>query len=204
MISLNTIATNLGTTTCKAMALFHAFTGSDSTSSFKFKGKRSCCTLMQKVPSLMEEFATIVDDPFEITPRLKEVATNFVCRLYTKESNEDNDVDLVRMRLFSQKTRDVERIPPTSDALDQHLKRSVFQASIWTTAHMSMMPENSPTNHGWKEENDKLLPIWTTLPLAKDVFHLDVKCSCPGSCSRCKCMKAKLKCTRQCKCTCEK
>ena len=204
MISLNTIATNLGTTTCKSMALFHAFTGSDSTSSFKFKGKRSCCTLMQKVPSLMEEFATIVDDPFEITPRLKEVATNFVCRLYTKESNEDNDVDLVRMRLFSQKTRDVERIPPTSDALDQHLKRSVFQASIWTTAHMSMMPENSPTNHGWKEENDKLLPIWTTLPLAKDVFHLDVKCSCPGSCSRCKCMKAKLKCTRQCKCTCEK
>ena len=39
MISLNTITTNLVTATCKAMALFHAFTGSDSTSSFKFKGK---------------------------------------------------------------------------------------------------------------------------------------------------------------------
>ena len=92
MISLNTIATNLGTTTCKAMALFHAFTGSDSISSFKFKGKQSCCTLMHKVPSLMEQFATIVDTPFQTLPRLKEVATIFVCRLYSNESNEDNDV----------------------------------------------------------------------------------------------------------------
>ena len=34
---VNTITTNLGMITCKAMALFHAFTGSDSTMSFKFK-----------------------------------------------------------------------------------------------------------------------------------------------------------------------
>eukprot|EP00745_Piridium_sociabile_P034704 TRINITY_DN5991_c0_g1_i13.p1 TRINITY_DN5991_c0_g1~~TRINITY_DN5991_c0_g1_i13.p1 ORF type:complete len:843 (-),score=177.10 TRINITY_DN5991_c0_g1_i13:511-3039(-) len=204
MISLNTIATNLGTTTCKAMALFHAFTGSDSTSSFKFKGKRYCCKFMHEVPSLMEEFATIVDTPFQISPRLKEVATNFVCRLYSNESNEDNDVDMVRMRVFSQKTRDVERIPPTSDALDQHLKRSVFQASIWTTAQRSMMPVNNPTNHGWKEEDGKLLPIWNLLPLAKDVFNLDVKCNCTSTCSRCKCTRAKLKCTRLCKCKCDK
>jgi len=204
MISLNTIATNLGTTTCKAMALFHAFTGSDSTSSFKFKGKRYCCKLMHEVPSLMAEFAAIVDTPFQISPRLKEVARNFVCRLYLNELNEDNDVDLLRMRVFSQKTRDVERIPPTSDALDQHLKRSVFQASIWTTAHTPMMPVNNPTNYGWKEEEGKLLPTWTTLPLAKDVFKLDVKCTCTSACSKCKCTRAKLKCTRLCKCKCEK
>ncbi|KAK2153214.1 hypothetical protein LSH36_304g04015 [Paralvinella palmiformis] len=39
IISLNTIATNLGTMTCKSMALFYAFTESDSKSSFKFKDK---------------------------------------------------------------------------------------------------------------------------------------------------------------------
>jgi len=126
MISLNSIASNLGTTTCKGMALFHAFTGSDSTSSFKFKGKRYCCKLINEVPSLMEEFATVVDAPFQTSPRLKEVAAKFVCRLYSNDSNDNNDVDLVRMKVFSQKTRDVERIPPTSDALYQHLKRSVF------------------------------------------------------------------------------
>ena len=78
MISLNNIAANLGETTCKVMALFHAFTGSDSTSSFKFKGKRYCCKLMNKVPFLMEEFATVVDNPFQTSPRLKELASTFV------------------------------------------------------------------------------------------------------------------------------
>ena len=125
MISLNSLTTKLDTETCKAMALFHVFTGSDSTSSFKFRGKRSCCKLMHEVPQMTEEFATIVDTPFQTSPRLKEV--NFVCRLYSSESNEENGVDLLRMRLFSQKMRDVERIPPTMDALDLRLKRSVFQ-----------------------------------------------------------------------------
>ena len=108
----------MGMTTFKAMAVFHAFTGSDSTSSFKFK-ERSCCRPMDKVPSLMDEFATLVDTPYQTSPRLKEVATNFGCRLYT----ESDDVDHVRMRLFSQKTRDVDS--PTSGALEQHLKRSI-------------------------------------------------------------------------------
>src|SRR5688572_29135838 len=214
MISMNTIASNLGTTTCKAITLLHgftgsdmatSFTGSDMVTSFKFKAKRYCCKLMREVPFLMEEFATVVDTPFQTSPRLKEVAARFVCRLYSNDSKDDIDVDLVRMKVFSQKTRDVERIPRTTDALDQHLKRSVFQASIWTTAHRSMMPLKNPTNHGWKEEEGKqLLPIWTSLPLARDVFQLDVKCTCTSTCSLCKCMKAKLKCTCLCKCTCAK
>ena len=73
--------------------------------------KRYCCKLMHEVPSLMEEFATVVDTPFQTSPRLKEVAAKFVCRLYSNDSNDDIDVDLVRMKVFSQKTRDVERIP---------------------------------------------------------------------------------------------
>src|SRR6267154_4886082 len=60
---------------------------------------------------------------------------------------------------------------------------------------------NNPINHGWKEEDGKLIPSWTSLPLARDVFSLDVKCTCKITCSLCKCVKAKLKCTRLCKCT---
>ena len=119
------------------------------------------------------------------------------CKLYSNEPiTDDPNVDLVRMRVFCQRTRDVERSPPTSDALDQHIKRSVYQASIWTTAHQPMMPVENPRNHGWMEKNGNLIPIWTTLPLAKDVFKLDVKCSCTKPCSSCKCKKANLTCTR--------
>ena len=152
----------------------------------------------------MEEFANVVDTPFQTLPRMEGVASSFVCRLYSNDSDYGNDVDLVRLKVFSQKTRDVDRIPPTSDALNLHLKRSVFKASIWTTAHMSRMPVGNPTDHVWKEEDGKLLSIWTSLPLARDVFHLDVKCSCNGTCSMCKCTSVKLKCTRLCKCTCKK
>ena len=74
---------------------------------------------MQEMPSLMEEFAIIVETPFQLLPRLIEVSTHFGCRLYSNESNKDNDVDLVRLRVFVQKTRDVERIFPTSVSTSQ-------------------------------------------------------------------------------------
>ena len=95
--------------------LFQEFTGSDSTFSFKFKDRRAAVGV--RVSFLIEKCATIVNTQLPSSPRLKEVASNFVCRLYSNSSNKDNDFDLVRLRLFSQKTRDVERIPPTSGAL---------------------------------------------------------------------------------------
>ena len=79
---------------------------------------------MYEVTPLMKEIANTVDTLIQILPRLKEVATNFVCRLHPIESNEDTNVDLVQMRMFSQKTRDVERV--MINALNQYLKRSVF------------------------------------------------------------------------------
>ena len=134
---------------------------------------------MYEVTPLMKEIANTVDTLIQILPRLKEVATNFVCRLHPIESNEDTNVDLVQMRMFSQKTRDVERV--MINALNQYLKRSIFQARNWTTAQMFMMPINNHTNHGWKKEDGKLLPIWASMPLAKDTFQLDVKCTCTSA-----------------------
>ena len=61
--------------------------------------------------------------------------------LYSNEP--DNDVDRVLVNVFYQKTRDVERISP-SDALSLDFKRSVFQASIWKTAHMSFDASQQP------------------------------------------------------------
>ena len=176
IISLNILASTLGETTCKAMALFHAFTGSESTSSFKFKGKRYCFKTKSKVQNLMEAFATATSTPSHTSPELKKVSMEFVYKLYSNEFNntgDANNVDLMRMKMFCQKTRDVERIPPTSYALELHL-RSVFQASIWVTAHNPIIPIQDPCNHRWIEKGNKLIPVWTTLPLAKDVFNLQV------------------------------
>src|SRR6218665_337356 len=68
---------------------------------------------MHEVPSLLEEYAIAVDTPFQTSPRLKTVAAQFVCRpiLYYNDSKPNNDFDLMRLKVFSQKTQDVERIP---------------------------------------------------------------------------------------------
>ena len=180
VISLYTITTNLGTATCKAVVLFYVFTGSDSTS-FMFKASDPAahwCTV---------QFATIVDTPFQASTRLKELAASLSVGCTKTNLTKPMMFDLVRMRLFSQTTRDLERI---------HQLR-IHLINISKGVSSKRVSGQEPTCLC-------LLPIWTTLPLAKDVFHLYVKCTCPITCSQFKCMKTKLKCTHQCKCTCEK
>ena len=208
MINLNDLAETLGSIKCKALALFHAFTGSDSTSSFKFKGKRFCYKTLEKLPSVLDKFSTVTSSQFQTSPSICEAAQDFVCTLYdsdglsTTGQSSNNNVDLVRMDSFCRRTKDVERISPTSDSLVLHLKRSVYQSSIWASAFLEIIPEEDPEQYGWQVEDGKLVPIWMTLPLAKDVFHLEIKCSCTKQCANCKCIKNKLKCTRMCKCKC--
>src|SRR6218665_3095598 len=78
---------------------------------FKFKAKWYCCKLIHEVPSLTEEFEIVVNTPFQTLQRLKNVAAQVVFRLYHYDTSGDNDVDLVRLKVFSQKTRDVKRFP---------------------------------------------------------------------------------------------
>ena len=101
------------------------------------------------------------------SPGLCEAIANFLCLLYSGkdyrrtsiifdsgEPNEHN-IDLHRMDIFSHKKRDGVRISPTSDAVYQHLKRSVFQENIWATANESLMPHQNRNDNGWKEDNGR-------------------------------------------------
>lgn len=157
----------------------------------------------------MEEFSTAASTTFHISSKLRDEAMQFVCSLYPNKSIAVVSVtvfcntDLIGMQLFCHKTRDVEQIPPTSDAFDQHLKRSMQQAGIWSTAHETLAPVENPPNHGWMEKVGKLVPVHCC-PLSKDVFDINVKCTCTKKCSSCKCMKAELKCTSLCQCKCDK
>ena len=116
IINLNTFAAYLGDETCKSLALFHALTGSDSTSTFKFKEKRSCWNIRTKCTlfPFIQEFAKITDAPYCVSSSLREA--NYVCKLYRGEDNQYN-VDHLRMDIFRHKMRDVDRLPPTSDPL---------------------------------------------------------------------------------------
>jgi hypothetical protein len=136
--------------------MFHAFTGCDSTSSFKFKGKRYCCKVMKVMPHLMQHFASVAETPFQTSRSLMETINEFVCKLYSSSDVPENDVNKLRMRIFF--TKDMRcRTNSTHymDALEQHTTRSVFQATVWTSAHNDRMNAPNPGkiwmgSGGWK------------------------------------------------------
>lgn len=90
MISINHLTATLGDTKCKAFALFHSFTGSDSTSSFKFKGKRCCLKAAETITNLQADFASLTSTPFEITTELEDAANKLVCRMYYQDESDGN------------------------------------------------------------------------------------------------------------------
>ena len=77
---------NLGQNLCRLILPFHAFTGCDSTSCFKWRGKKTGLELLQKDDSfaLMEELGNTADFPESLT----EVCTYFACGLYQPNGQE--------------------------------------------------------------------------------------------------------------------
>ena len=81
-----------------------------------------------------------------------------------KANEQDSDVfhhDEGRKR---QDDFSVDPPPPSQNALFQHCRRAMFQASVWTTAHDSAMIESDPCFHGSNREHDHLIPEWITIP----------------------------------------
>ena len=107
-------------------------------------------------------------------------------------------------KLFTQRYK-MENIPPTLNALEQHVKRAVYQAGhIWGQALTGKPQVPSPGSWGWEKVTDDSLwtPCWTTLPEASKACEELIKCGCKKSCSqRCSCVKANLKCTELCFCS---
>ena len=50
---------------------------------------------------------------------------------------------------------------------------------------IQVMPHTNRTDYGLKEDNGRLIPVWTTLSEAKEVFHVDILCFWKHACSFC-------------------
>ena len=64
-----------------------------------------------------------------------------------------------REDLFCRKSRAVDRIPPTQDALLQHVQRAVYQAGIWTTSTQAQQVVPSPQQFAWTKESELWAPV---------------------------------------------
>ncbi|MES9881863.1 MAG: hypothetical protein ABW185_13375 [Sedimenticola sp.] len=204
-IPVHTIVQNLGPEKCCALPLFHSYTGCDTTSSFYGIGKKTAWATWSTFPDLTETLTTLLKSPEEMTlesihmQRLEK----FTVMMYSKTSNASR-VNEARRQLFSQGTRSLDMIPPTQQALLQHILRALYQAAIiWMQALERQQNVPDASDWGWiKDEKGKVWsPFWTDLADASKACALLFHCGCLKACrGNCKCSKASLRCTLLCRC----
>ena len=119
-IPIHSYAEVLGEDTCMALPFFHAFTGSDTTSQFAGRAKKTAWKTWQALPETTEMFIRLstLNDLSQIDKRIIE---RFVCVMY-------GCVNECRKYLFTKMLRSIENCPPTSNVLEQHIKRAQLQS----------------------------------------------------------------------------
>ena len=201
-IAAHTIAAYLGAEKSHGLLFLHAFTGCDSVSAFCSIGKKTAWQVWQSMHHLDPVFKALSQLPSQITDDAMVELERFVVVLYSRTSSL-NKVNDARKHLFAYGNRKMDNIPPSRDALLQHVKRAAYQAGhIWGQALTLNPILPSPSDWGWISDTDgHWSPIWTTLPEASKGCRELVRCNCRKSClGRCKCFKSNLKCTQLCFC----
>ena len=191
----------LGAANSKALPIFHAFTGCDTTSAFCGHGKKTAWATWTSYPDVTNAFLELADKPLEISEQCLASLERFVVLFYDRTSTL-NTVNDARMFLFTKKGRSLEGLPPTSAALMQHIRRTAFQGGhVWGQSLVPVPTIPCPSDWGWIQTGNVFEPRWSTIPEASQCCYELVHCTCKKGClSRCKCVKAALPCTPLCAC----
>ena len=203
-INITLIAQMLGDQKCKALPVFHALTGCDTTSSFVGRGKHTAWITWNMFPDITSALCTPAHAPtMDDVRELLSTFERFVVLLYYLE-NSDENVNSARQTLFTQKHRETENIPPTQDSLYQHLLQVGYQAGhVWSQVLNKAQHLPSPADFGWiwKDELSVWEVKWMDLPLAGLACCAVIKRGCTIGCrGRCRCVQENLPCTLLCKC----
>ena len=203
-ISVHDLCHNLGQEKVKGMLFFHAFTGCDTVSAFRTKGKKTAWQTWNICPEASTVFSKMSNYPLTVEDCDLEILEKYVILMYDKSSTAAT-VDEARLDMFARKQRPYEAIPPTKAALLQHTKRAAYQAGcVWAQATKCQPEAESPSNWGWQKFGEEWQVFWTAnSSIAKSCQQL-TKCGCKTDChGRCKCYRLGLRCTGLCLCKCE-
>ena len=121
----------------------------------------------------------------------------------TVYGGDGKSINELRQKIFCQRNQNPELIPPTQNALFHHCQRALYQASVWASANVAEMTAPDPLEYGWKKVEQRLLPVWMSIPEVSTACQILVKCTCKRACGNsCSCKKKSLNCTALCKCEC--
>ena len=152
------------------------------------------------MPEITNAFLEIAAAPSSLSDNCLRTTERFVEVMYDRGS-ELHSVDEARQHLFCKHARGLDRIPPISAALKQHVLRVSYQGGhVWSQVHLTLPELPSPAEWGWRME-DGWQPLWTTLQQAQQSWYELIRCSCKKACQGlCRCFKVSLQCTALCAC----
>ena len=135
-IPVHEVAAEMNQRICTTLPVFHALTGCDTVSAFCGRGKKTGWNTWKAFP--------------EVTNAFEELLLMQNSLRFSKS---------IRKHLFTRKGRALENLPPTSTALQQHIKRAV----CWNRALCVQQELPEPTDWGWKKTASGWEPLWTTI-----------------------------------------
>ena len=138
-------------------------------------------------PEVTEAFAAISSPLQAIPEHVFSLLQRYTVLSYSATS-ELHLVDEARKELFCTYNRTMLNIPPTEDALRQHVNRSCLQGGqTWGQATTAMNNAPSITEWGWVTVDGKTVSKWTTIPeVSKSIQEL-IKCNCTKGCKTSAC-----------------
>ena len=189
----------------KAMLpLLHALSGCDTTSFLFGKGKRAfmnavaemnVATDMASVCKGLEASETISED---VISRTVDLATVVVTSMYCGETFAN--LDALRYYLYARR-KSLENLPPTDDALRQHVLRSLYQTRTWVQAVQPFPAILEPFHFGWKNDASGTTPSLSTKTNIPDHLRTASFCKCEKGCTRnCLCKMKGIDCEAACHC----
>ena len=104
--------------------MFYALTGYDTVRAWQWQENR-IGSLDRLLPEFTKALMQLSSAPSDIPNHAMCIINRFVILLYNR-TRKCTDTDKTRRKLFTRKNN-VQQIPPTKAALEEHVKRAVYQ-----------------------------------------------------------------------------
>ncbi|KAG7155160.1 hypothetical protein Hamer_G026123, partial [Homarus americanus] len=126
-ITAHQIAKALGPEKSRALPVFHAITGCDTVYASAGHSKKAAWATWNAFPEVTTAFLSLASTPSELPDGVLSTLERFIVLLYDRTST-CCDMNVLRKKLFSRKSRSLEDLLPTRAALEQHINRAAYQA----------------------------------------------------------------------------
>ena len=196
--SIKSVKQQLGPELCKNLLFLHAISGCDTTSQLYRIGKGNSLKKFRSNQKLREQ-AKIFNNELSSSAEISAAGEKALIIFYNGKP--DDSLDSLRYKRFCEKVSTnkshihPQTLPPTSAAAKYHSFRVYYQIMKWKGIN-----DITPLKWGWKNIDDKLMPVTTDLsPAPEDLLKI-IRCNCHGDCStmRCTCKKHNIDCSPAC------